>query len=300
MQARVVAHIPVRFLVLVMIGLLCSFPVMAQNGKVHPKPPAAATDDGTSAPDAQSGSEASATPNSEVKVTPPAKQSGSVPAKVTGAASAKPSGSGAVKNTAPAAAEPIVPIVPPPGPPAQENAAAAVQPRTNAPIAAEQTVPAAAEASLSVPSSGWADLIKTIGSVGLIICLILAGYILFRKYAPQYIAKRPNERNLRIIETLPLGDKRSIVMVQAGSQQFLLASTPGQISLLTTIPATNSTYSSRAAISNESDTVGALSGSFKNLYEMEKKTPAARPAAVKALSPDIRGKMLELRKALEG
>jgi hypothetical protein len=72
MQARVGAHIPVRFLVLGMIGLLCSFPVMAQNGKVHPKPPAAATNDGTSASDAQSGSEASATPNSEVKVTPPA------------------------------------------------------------------------------------------------------------------------------------------------------------------------------------------------------------------------------------
>ena len=300
MQARAGAHIPVRFLVLVMIGLLCSFPVMAQNGKVRPKPPAAATNDGTSASDAQPGSEPSATPNSEVTVTHPAKPSGSVPAKVTGAASAKPSGSGAVKNTAPAAAEPIVAIVPPPVPPEQENAAAVVQPRTNAPIAAEQTAPAAAEAPLSVPSSGWADLIKTIGSVGLIICLILTGYILFRKYAPQYIAKRPNERNLRIIETLPMGDKRSIVMVQAGSQQFLLASAPGQISLLTTIPASASAYPTRAAILDEPNTVGALSGSFKNLYEMEKRTPSARPAAVKALPPDIRGKMLELRKALEG
>jgi flagellar biogenesis protein FliO len=298
MRARAGAHIAVWFLVVVMIGLLCSFPVMAQTGKARPKTPSVAANDGTL--EVQPRSETAATLNSEVPVNPPARQSGSVPAKAAGAASTKPSGSGTAKNSTPGAAEPPAAPVQQPVASAQEDAAAGGQPRTNAPLAAEQTAPAAAEAPPSVPSSGWADLIKTIGSIGLIVCLILTGYILFRKYAPQCIAKRPSERNLRIIETLSMGDKRSIVMVQAGSQQFLLASTPGQISLLTTIPTSNSTYSSRAAISNEPDTVGTLSGTFKNLYEMEKRTPPVRPAAVKPLPPDIRGKMLELRKALEG
>jgi flagellar biosynthetic protein FliO len=300
MQARFGAHIPVRLLILMMIGLLCSSPMTAQNGKVRPKQPTASSNEGTSALDAQSGSEPSAISNSEVTAAPPARPNGSAPAKAAGAASAKAPGSAAAKTVAAAAAEPVIPIVPPPVASVQEDAATSIQPRTNASVAAEPTALTAVEAPLSGTSSGWADLIKTVGSVGLIICVILTGYILFRKYAPQYMAKRPNERNLRIIETLPLGDKRSIVMVQAGGQQFLLASTPGQISLLTTVPTLDNTYTARAAISKESDTVGALSANFKNLYEMEKRTPPMRPAAAKAIPPDIRGKMLELRKALEG
>jgi flagellar biogenesis protein FliO len=151
-------------------------------------------------------------------------------------------------------------------------------------------------------SSGRNELalltIKAIGGVGLVISLILAGFLLFRRFAPQYIAKRPGERILRLIEMLPLGDKRSVMLVQAGANKLLLASSAGQISLLLSLPDTAATALDGGKPA-EITTPGASSGKFKNLLELEKKAPAASLPMRRALPPDIRGKMQELRKALE-
>jgi flagellar biogenesis protein FliO len=152
-------------------------------------------------------------------------------------------------------------------------------------------------------SSGRNELalltIKTIGGVGLVISLILAGFMLFRRFAPQYIAKRPGERILRLIEMLPLGDKRSIMLVQAGANKLLLAGSPGQISLLLSLPDAAAATALGGANSVEIATPGASSGKFRNLLELEKKASSASPPVRSAFPPDIRGKMRELRKALE-
>jgi flagellar biogenesis protein FliO len=124
--------------------------------------------------------------------------------------------------------------------------------------------------------------------------------MLFRKFAPQYLTKHASERSLRLIETLPMGDKRSIALVQAGAQRFLLASTPGQITLLTAISDAVGASPLSAMAPAEVPSTAALTGNFKNLYEQEKKAIPMRPVALKALPPDIRGKMQELRKSLEG
>jgi hypothetical protein len=50
----------------------------------------------------------------------------------------------------------------------------------------------------------------------------------------------------------------------------------------------------------ENDSAAASLGNFRNLYEMEKKVSPVRPAVRPIIPPDIRGKMRELRKALEG
>ena len=161
------------------------------------------------------------------------------------------------------------------------------------------TVPETAPDDIGSQSPGWMELVKTAGGMGLVITMILVGFVLFRKFAPQYAAKRPGERNLKLIETLSMGDKRSLVMVQAGARRFLLASTPGQITLLTPLADDAGTTSSHV-IPPAPESAAAASGKFRNLYEMEKKPAPARSTARQELPPDIRGKMQQLRKALEG
>jgi len=165
------------------------------------------------------------------------------------------------------------------------------------------TAPAPAETPLVGTSSGRNELalltIKTMGGVGLVISLILAGFLLFRRFAPQYLAKCPGERILRLIEMLPLGDKRSLMLVQAGANKLLLASSAGQISLLLSLPDAGAAAALGGGNLAEAAAPGASSGRFRNLLELEKKAPSASPPVRPSLPPDIRGKMQELRKALE-
>jgi hypothetical protein len=51
--------------------------------------------------------------------------------------------------------------------------------------------------------------------------------------------------------------------------------------------------------SGEVDLPGQAAAGFRRMYELERQSSPARPAARTALSPDLRGKMQELRKALE-
>jgi flagellar biogenesis protein FliO len=168
----------------------------------------------------------------------------------------------------------------------------------------QMRTPAAAEAPMTGPSAGWTELalpvIKFIGGGGLVLSLILFAFVMFRKFAPQYMNKVPKERFLRHIETLPMGEKRSIVLVQAGMRKLLLASTPGQITLLTSLADTAGAASLNITEPPEAEMAVTPAGSFRNLYELEKKASAVRPSARTTLPPDIRGKMQELRKALEG
>jgi Flagellar biosynthesis protein, FliO len=46
------------------------------------------------------------------------------------------------------------------------------------------------------------------------------------------VSVRRRERHLRLCEMLPLGEKRFVAVVEYGSQKFLLAGTPQNISLL--------------------------------------------------------------------
>jgi flagellar biogenesis protein FliO len=166
------------------------------------------------------------------------------------------------------------------------------------PVDSRPSAPVAVSTSdLAAPAaSGWLDLTKVVGSVGLTLTLLIGGFFAFRKFAPQYANKRPSERSLRVIETVSMGEKRSIGIIQAGNKRFLLACTPGQVTLLTELPEALSAADLDAPTG--ADVASALK--FKNLYEMEKKSVPSRPAMRAEIPADIRGKMQQLRKALEG
>jgi hypothetical protein len=46
-------------------------------------------------------------------------------------------------------------------------------------------------------------------------------------------AERQSSRELRLIETLPLGEKRFVATIEAGGARYLIGATAGQLSLLT-------------------------------------------------------------------
>jgi len=138
-------------------------------------------------------------------------------------------------------------------------------------------------------------LLRTFGGLGLVLCLIIALFFAGKKYFPQYFQKAVSEKNLKILETLSMGDKRSIALIEIADKHFLVGNTPNQINLLTS-------FSKSISLTSESDdeqmsSQGAEKKEFRNLYEVEKERPATHSAS--PLSEDVWAKMRLLREALE-
>jgi flagellar biogenesis protein FliO len=152
------------------------------------------------------------------------------------------------------------------------------------------------------PASNY-PMFRAVGGLGLVTFLMIAAYFTVKKLAPRFFAKGSSERNLKIIETLSMGDKKSISMIQMGNSRFLVGNTAHQISLLMALPDSVSLISESET---ESETVPEIYSSslkkessipFKKLFEVEKKRPVQNTAH--PLPEDIRTKMRQLREALE-
>ncbi len=301
MLSEVKALIPNRLWVPVILGVLLSLPGLAQDNQTRTKIQGASASEPAQTPDSQGVAIKDTTEQSQPQpvVMQPVRRSSSGSTRSAGSGSARASNAAAAKNVAAPAAEPVLPIVPPPPPPAQDASTLTAPDNTTTRSSVEKVMEKA-DTAIPEQGMGWVEIAKTAGGFGLVLCLILGGYVMFRKFAPQYLARRPGERELRLVENLPLGDKRSVAVVQAGAQRFLLACTPGQIALLTPLSAPPLPAVAGASDILDSQPAKAFAGNFRSLYEQEKKASPARPPVVKALPPDIRGKMLELRKALEG
>ncbi len=148
------------------------------------------------------------------------------------------------------------------------------------------------------PGAGY-SMFRAMGGLGLVLFLMIAGYFAARKFAPRYFAKSASDNNLKIIETLSMGDKRSISMIQVGKSRFLVGNTAHQINLLTELPESISVVSEPETLA---ETLKASSPKesrtpFKKLFEIEKKRPTQ--FATNPLPDDIRNKMRQLREALE-
>jgi len=148
------------------------------------------------------------------------------------------------------------------------------------------------------PNLGF-PLFRTIGGLGLVLCLMIGGYFAAKKLAPRYFVKNASERNLKVIETLSMGDRRSISMIEVGSSRFLVGNTPHQINLLAVLPEPLSLVS-------EPDTLPATARNasrkepmspFRNLFEVEKRRSTQFTG--NPLPEDIRTKMRQLRESLE-
>ncbi|MBN2319533.1 MAG: flagellar biosynthetic protein FliO [Acidobacteria bacterium] len=157
----------------------------------------------------------------------------------------------------------------------------------------ETLVPETSDESFQFP------LYRTVGGLGLVLCLMVALYFGTRKFFPQYFQKASSEQNLKILETLSMGDRRSIALIQVADKRFLIGNTAHQINLLTEISEpiplqTEVNEPSRPSVEKERKESG---NSFRNLFEFEKKRPVPNPG--NPLPEDIRTKMRLLREALE-
>ena len=140
---------------------------------------------------------------------------------------------------------------------------------------------------------------RAIGGLGLVVCVMIGAYFAARKFAPRYFNKPASEKSVKLIETLSMGDKRSIVLIEVANNRFLVGSTPQQINLLAALP-------EALSVSSEPDEASAALKTaikkesripFRNLFEIEKKRPSQ--LAGNPLPADLRAKMRQLRETLE-
>jgi flagellar biosynthetic protein FliO len=174
------------------------------------------------------------------------------------------------------------------------------------PIAAAIVQPPPSPAASTGTEDGFSlapefPVFRTLGGFGVVLSLMLVGFFGVRRYAPQLLRKPAGERSLRVLETLPIGDRRSLAVIQVEDKRFLVGHTPHQITLLASLPGAFSL--AEPAISTEEaaplTTARTASERFRNLYEVERSTSLRTPAKPKTIPPDIRAKMRQLRETLE-
>jgi flagellar biosynthetic protein FliO len=176
--------------------------------------------------------------------------------------------------------------------------------RENKAVAESATPIPDAGPSAPAPESKVADvqfpMVRTIGGMGVVVFIMLGVFFAAKKFAPRYFNKSVSQRNLKIIETLGMGDRRSISLVEVGNSRYLLGNTPHQISLLATLPNQVSFLSEPEEMPAPAKSVAKKSGGapFRSLFEVERGRTSIQHAA-HPLPDDLRVKMRQLREALE-
>jgi flagellar biosynthetic protein FliO len=172
-----------------------------------------------------------------------------------------------------------------------------IKSESNAAITAEKNQPAM---PVEVPDGGTSfSIMRTAGGMGLVICIMIGVYFAARKFAPRYFAKGASEKNLKVIETLAMGDRRSISLIEVANARFLVGNTPHQISLLAALPEPVSLVSEPEELSIDPKETfrNDARTPFRKMFEVEKKRPASNMGH--PLPDDLRLKMRQLRETLE-
>ena len=145
------------------------------------------------------------------------------------------------------------------------------------------------------------SMLHAFGGMGLVLCLLVGAYFCIRKFAPGYFPKMSSEgKNLKVIENLGMGDRRSIALVEVGGKRFLVGSTPQQINLLTTLPDHFSLVGEEDDLNISKDVkveIGEEKQIFRNMFERGRPRSARYTGHV--LPDEVRQKMRRLREALE-
>ncbi len=146
-------------------------------------------------------------------------------------------------------------------------------------------------------------MIKAVGGFGLVLSLLLGGFAALRKFAPQLFRQARAERRLKVVESLGMGDKRSIAIVEIEGKRFLIGNTVHQISLLSLLEERVSSMPVPERARAESDQPveerKPIAPGFRNILDMHKGRPAKGVPKAGTIPAEIRAKMHELRQALE-
>jgi flagellar biogenesis protein FliO len=148
-------------------------------------------------------------------------------------------------------------------------------------------------------SGTHSSVLRAAGGLGLVMFLMICTFLVARKYAPRYFNKPASQKCMKILETLAMGDKRSISLIEVSGSRFLVGNTPQQINFLTALPEPVSMVSEpEAGVPAPKPTNKKASAApFRSLFEVEKNRPAQQSG--NPLPDDLRVKMRQLRDALE-
>lgn len=185
------------------------------------------------------------------------------------------------------------------GNPAIPNSEVEVQPASDATSTTTTShTPVQFQLADALPGGGDFPVARAVGGLGIVLSLIVGGFVAVRKFAPQVLRGGAPDKMLRVLETLPMGEKRSLAVVQVGDQRLLIGSTSQQISVLSALGGSWPTPR-EAGIEPRDQSVPSRPprDSFKGLYETEKGRRSAGPG--RAIPADIRAKMKQLREGLE-
>ncbi len=188
---------------------------------------------------------------------------------------------------------------------AQQNASGN-PPAVSAPVEAAGSNPSQAASTTTrqgldaqVPGQEF-TFTRMFGGLILIVSLIIGAFYGGRKYFPQYFQKPSGDRRLKLLESLDMGDKRNVSLLQVDNKIFLVGNTPNQISLLADLsdmlPLASAPELANVSPS-PSSSPKSQGDSFRNLREVERRHTDKGSARV--IPPDIRAKMRQLREALE-
>jgi len=159
--------------------------------------------------------------------------------------------------------------------------------------------PAPSAAEVLPQNSDDFAMLRALGAIGIVFSLMIGGFFTLRRFAPGLIQKPPAQKTLKVIETLQMGDKRSISIVQVGERRLLLGNTSTGITLLTALDVAVHGELSGSPGEVLTKRAQAQAGGFRNVFELEKSPTAARGAVPKTIAPNIRAKMRQLRESLE-
>ena len=101
-------------------------------------------------------------------------------------------------------------------------------PSIEAPLAPPISEEALEEAETS--SLGYGT--RAVGAMIVVLTLIWISTILLKRYMPHRFGPLGQQRRMQVLETLPIGDKRTLTLIRIDDAQLLLASTPGSVALL--------------------------------------------------------------------
>jgi len=100
----------------------------------------------------------------------------------------------------------------------------------------------AEEAAANAPKGeSWLSAAKAIGATVFVVAMILGAMIFLKRYMPHRFGPLGHSRQIQVLESVPLGEKRMLTLVEVGGQRLLLASSPGNVSLLKELPVTPET-----------------------------------------------------------
>ena len=146
------------------------------------------------------------------------------------------------------------------------------------------------------------SMFRAFGGMGLVLCLLMGVYFGLRKFAPGYFPKTASGgKNLKIVESLGMGERRSIALVEVGEKRFLIGSTPQQINLLTVLPEHFSLVAEDDDVKETKSLKVKDEGeryAFRHMFEMGKKQ-TVKHSGNDVLPEEVRQKMRRLREALE-